>query len=77
MMHWGTLFMTVSSILFWALVVAGVVVLVRYAGRGIEPSALSDQNPTPLQALADRFARSEIDEEEYARRLRILSESDR
>lgn len=69
---WGVLLMAMGSVLFWALVVVGVVVLVRYAGRGIQPAALSDQSPTSLQVLADRFARGEIDKDEYTWRLQVL-----
>lgn len=70
---WGMVLMTVSSLLFWGLVIAGIVVLVRYAGRSGQPGTPAIQGPTPQQLLAERFARSEIDEDEYTQRLRVLS----
>jgi putative membrane protein len=65
---WGMLVMTVGSVMFWALVIAGGVVLVRYLG-----ARPSDRRLTPEQLLAERFARGEIGEDEYQRRLSILS----
>ncbi|WP_235022818.1 SHOCT domain-containing protein [Amycolatopsis alkalitolerans] len=59
--------MTISSVLFWALLIAGLVVLVRYLGRRTHP-----EPKTPEQLLAERFARGEIGEEEYRRGLEAL-----
>ncbi|WAL64577.1 SHOCT domain-containing protein [Amycolatopsis cynarae] len=83
-MGWGYVLMTVTTVLFWALVIAGVVALIRYlsrkpggtsgtggtAGTGGGPAAPS--RPTPEQLLAERFARGEIDEQEYRRGLEVL-----
>jgi putative membrane protein len=71
---WGMVLMTVSGLLFWGLIIAGIVWLVRSVGQGggqgtAPPPA---PTPTPQQVLADRFARGEIDEEEYKRRLHVL-----
>jgi putative membrane protein len=78
MMYWGNgmggggmVLMTVASLLFWGLVIAGILALVRYASRGA-PAAPAIQAPTPHQVLAERFARGDIDEEEYTRRLQVL-----
>jgi putative membrane protein len=70
---WGMAMMTVSSLLFWGLIIAGIVVLIRYTGRGANPAPPPAERPTPQQVLADRFARGEIDEEEYLRRLQVLA----
>jgi putative membrane protein len=70
---WGMVLMTVSSLLFWGLVIAGIVTLVRYTGRGGQPATQANHGPTPQQVLADRFARGEIDEDEYTRRLQVLT----
>jgi putative membrane protein len=64
--------MAVSGLLFWGLIIAGIVVLVRSMGRGGQPGAVPTQAPTPQQVLADRFARGEIDEDDYSRRLQVL-----
>lgn len=70
---WGIVLMTVSNLLFWALVIAGIVLLVRHLGRGGPVDASRGHRSTPQQVPADRFARGEIDEDEYTRRLQVLS----
>jgi putative membrane protein len=74
MSGWGYALMTVSMVLFWALVIAGVIALVRYFGRDTQPALTSPppQRHTPEQVLAERFARGDIDEQEYRRRLDTL-----
>jgi len=67
---WGYGLMALSWVLFWALVVTGIVLLVRYLSR--TPGQPPDNRPTPERLLAERFARGEIDEEEYRRRLQAL-----
>lgn len=65
---WGYLLMTISSLAFVALAVAGIVVLVRYAGRAATPA----ERITPEQVLRERFARGEIDADEYRQRLETM-----
>jgi putative membrane protein len=60
---WGALVMVITWLLFWAAIVAGVVFL----ARGTAP-----RPPAPAELLAGRFARGEIDEEEYRSRLAAL-----
>jgi putative membrane protein len=69
---WGMVLMSLSGLLFWGLIIAGIVLLVRTAGRGGQPTTVATQAPTPLQVLAERFARGEIEEDEYTRRLQVL-----
>ena len=71
---WGYAGMTISMVIFWGLVIAGIVVLVRYLARSEQPPGGRpvDRPPSPEQVLAERFARGEIDEEEYHRRLETL-----
>jgi putative membrane protein len=67
-MHWyyggfgwgGWVVMTLSMVVFWGLVVYAVVALTRGDRK---PDAPKD----PLRILDERFARGEIDEEEYRR----------
>jgi putative membrane protein len=73
MSGWGWAMMTISTIVFWALLIAGIVALVRYtrmagAVRGPQTPA----GATPEQILAERYARGEIDESEYRHRLDTL-----
>ena len=70
---WGHAAMAVSMVLFWGLVIAGVVVLVRYLGRDTQsPLSSPPHRHTPEQVLAERFARGDIDEDEYRRRCELL-----
>ncbi|WP_240619379.1 SHOCT domain-containing protein [Blastococcus sp. TF02-8] len=66
---WTYALMTLSMILFWGLIIYGVVWLLRYSGRDDAPEA---RKPTPEDLLAERFARGEIDEPEYRQRLETL-----
>jgi putative membrane protein len=68
---WGYGLMTVSMVLFWGLVIFGVVALVRYLSHNDRASAVS---PTPEELLAERFARGEIDDDEYRHRLDVLAD---
>ncbi|WEV24205.1 SHOCT domain-containing protein [Streptomyces sp. 71268] len=66
--------------LVWALVIGGGVALVRrtvWRGRGPWGRASAPAAPgahSPLTILGRRFAAGEIDEDEYWRRLSVLSE---
>ncbi|MDP9868791.1 MULTISPECIES: SHOCT domain-containing protein [Streptosporangium] len=71
---WGWGAMSVGMILFWALVIAAVVALVRALNRP-QGSIRTPAGPTPERLLAERFARGEIDEEDYRRRLAALHTS--
>lgn len=63
-------------VLFWGAVIAGIVALVRHFGRGDQqPPARPSRPAPPEQPLAERFARGEIDEEEYRRRLAALRDA--
>ncbi|QNE79548.1 SHOCT domain-containing protein [Streptomyces finlayi] len=68
---WGWFVMSVGMIAFWAVIITAAVLLFRALGRATEPTR-SPAAPSPEQLLAERFARGEIDEEEYRRRLDAL-----
>jgi putative membrane protein len=73
MSGWGYALMTISMVLFWGAVIAGIVLLVRHLSRGGQQTPAPPSQPaTPEQLLAGRFARGEIDEEEYRQRLAVL-----
>ena len=73
MSGWGYALMTISMVLFWGAVIAGIVLLVRHFGRGGQQTPAAPSQPaSPEQLLAERFARGEIDEEEYHQRLAVL-----
>jgi putative membrane protein len=71
----GWVLMTVAMVLFVVAVIFAIVMSIRYLG-GSNPvpreSRPSYARPGPENMLADRFARGEINEEEYRRRLSVL-----
>ncbi|MET8947374.1 SHOCT domain-containing protein [Streptomyces sp. NPDC004542] len=81
---WGGWFvMTVFMVLFWAVLIVGLVALVRYLSGtrhrqqpGSPPASGEGgwQGRRAEELLAERFARGEIDEDEYERRLGLLRE---
>jgi putative membrane protein len=70
----GWILMAVLMLAFWALVVIAVVVLFRGTGRA-GGSGEGGTGRSALDTLAERFARGEIDAEEYQARARILREA--
>lgn len=79
--------MALSFVLFWGLLAVLAVVVVRalrggqggLGGQGQTGAHLGSGpaghgGPSPADVLAQRFARGEIDEAEYADRLRVLRE---
>ena len=68
---WGLGLMAVGNLVVWALVVVGVVALLRHLDRrGATP-----HRPTAEELLAERFARGDITEQEYRERLDVLRRS--
>lgn len=65
---WEWFWMTLSMIAFWAIVIWAAVGILRRGDGG----AAVDSNADAV--LADRFARGEIDEEEYRRRHAALED---
>lgn len=70
MSGWGMAFMTVGTILFWGLVVAGIVFLLRQNSGRVQTTTTTQTDPQRI--LAGRYARGEIDDEEYRRRSGVL-----
>lgn len=61
------------TLLLIALVILGVIALVRYLRNHSDHASGPGRRPTRAeQILAERFARGEIDEEEYRQRLGTL-----
>lgn len=70
---WVWLAMILSMVLFWGLLIATIVVLMRHDSlrrRGDVHTV--PHAATPEQQLAARFAHGEIDEAEFLRRLETL-----
>jgi len=66
---WSWLAMTISMIVFWALVASVVLTVIR-SNRTAD--AIGPGPADPEQILKERFARGEIDVEEYDRRREVL-----
>ncbi|MFP3989120.1 SHOCT domain-containing protein [Streptomyces sp. E11-3] len=75
---WGWFAMSASMILFWGVIITLGVLFVRALTRtsntGTTADTPSAHTPStdPEELLAERFARGEIDEDEYHRRLTVL-----
>ena len=70
---WGYILMGVSFVLFWGVIVTAIDLLARFVGAGnrrYESAAPGEGVAENL--LAERFARGEIDENEYTARLTAL-----
>jgi putative membrane protein len=66
---WGWFAMTLGMVAFWGLIITAVVMFVRAVG----PASTTSAPPSsPEQILAERFARGEIDQDEYHRNLATL-----
>jgi putative membrane protein len=81
MMHgWGNqgwglgmwIVMAVAMVIFWAIVVFGIVALVRHFGHTHDQP--SGTPPGAEAILRERLARGEIDEEEFRKTLAALRE---
>ncbi|HEX9335053.1 MAG TPA: SHOCT domain-containing protein [Pseudonocardiaceae bacterium] len=71
MSGWGYGLMGVTTALFAALAIVGIVVLVRYLSRTARPTDGQPPND-PEQMLAQRYARGELDDNEYQHRIAVL-----
>jgi len=68
---WGMGFGMISVVLFWVLVILGIVILVKWVAGG--PSG-AGQPPvkTALDILKERYARGEIGRDEFEQKKRDL-----
>ncbi|MEQ5803365.1 SHOCT domain-containing protein [Halomonas sp. H10-9-1] len=72
---WGhMLFGGLMMVLFWGAVIGLAVFLVRglTRGRGEVGDGISQRRPTALELLQERYARGEIDQQDYEQRKRDL-----
>ncbi len=68
MLPWLSWLGPVAMIVFWALVVTGIVMLILYLARG----SRSAHSATALSILNERYARGEISREEYEQKRKDL-----
>ncbi|QEA37660.1 hypothetical protein FGL86_00290 [Pistricoccus aurantiacus] len=71
---WGHMFFGgLMMIVFWGGLIALVVLLVRWLSRNDTSASDPSRRPTPLEILQERYARGEIDKQEYEERKKDLS----
>jgi putative membrane protein len=66
----------VFMILFWVLAISGVIAIVRWLAAGTtrrKQDMSSPAHKTPADILRERYARGEIDREEFMQRLEDLN----
>ena len=74
---WGYACMGIGMVVVWALIIVGVVALIRFIARDQQNQQTGPPAPTAQQLLAARFARGEISETEYHDRLATLRDNAR
>lgn len=70
-MGWGMGFGWIVMILFWVLVIVGIVSLVRWLSQA-SSKAGSAASTHPLEILRERYARGEINHDEFEQKRRDL-----
>lgn len=74
---WNWMAMSLMMVLFWGALIALIVWLVRETSGPRSGGRVPPQGPNAEELLAQRFARGEIDAEEFTRRRAALREADR
>ena len=75
---WGYALGITAMVLFWAVLILAIAAAVRYLDRNRgESFPPPPPPPTAEQLLAERFARGEIDPDEYHQRLDTLRQAER
>ena len=72
---WGVL-MVLGMVLFWALVITGVVWVVREISKGPRTPYAAANDSDPLKILDRRFAEGTVSPDDYRARRAILSGDD-
>jgi putative membrane protein len=70
----GTVMTIILAVVLVAVIVAVVFAIRDLARGGSQPNEASSAAPGPEDTLAHRFARGEIDDDEYRRRITLLRE---
>lgn len=68
---WGMGVGIVFMVLFWTLVILGIAALIRWLLMQSSPGR-GARDKTPLEIVQERYARGEIDREEYEQKKRDL-----
>jgi putative membrane protein len=68
---WGMGLGFIFMLLFWGLVILGIAALIRWLMTQSSPTR-SSRDKSPLEIVQERYARGEIDREEYEQKMRDL-----
>ncbi len=68
---WGMGFGVVFMLLFWLLVILGILALIRWLQSSAPDRSARDK--TPLEIVQERYARGQIDKDEYEQKKRDLA----
>lgn len=71
---WGSGYGMGVMVFFWLLVLGLIGVLIWFLIRKGSESSIKSDNETSFEILKKRFARGEIDEEEYRRKKKEISD---
>jgi putative membrane protein len=66
------MFMMLAMVLFWGLIIFGVIFIARGFGIPASPGAQQENRNTALDILRGRYARGEIDTAEYEEKKRQI-----
>lgn len=69
---WGAGFGWIVMILFWLLIIAGLIAIVKWLIGGPETNVPLPPSKTARQILEERYARGEIDREEFEQKKRDI-----
>lgn len=61
-------------IVWWVLIIVGIVMLVKWVGTSSRTKGQSQSGSTALDILKERYARGEIDEQEFQKKLHDLTQ---
>ena len=70
MWGFGGIFMMILMFLFWAAVIVGIVLFIRWLWAGKLPESLKGE--TALDILKKRYARGEIERQEFEEKKKLL-----
>lgn len=68
----GWLLMALAMLAFWSILLAGIVLIVKSTRSNSAHDTTAHEPDDGLRVLDERFARGEIDVEEYTRRREVL-----
>ena len=71
MSGWSMTFMIIGNLVLWGLLIFGAVLVARYVWPA-QTASSSQAELSPQQIAAQRFARGEINEQEYQHLLQVL-----